>query len=447
MKTTAGPIILLLTTILLTLCYGGDGVADDTRPNIVLIVLDTLRADHLGCYGDTRGLSPFIDSLAAKGIRFQRVVSQSSWTKTSMASMFTARNPVSHNILVRTDKVASSVILLAERLQASGYRCAGIQTNPWLTREFGFDQGFDSYTYLKPTTKRGGQKPAYLRAGHVVRATARTLRKEQGRPLFLYVHFMDLHAPYEPPAPYHPGPGSTEQQRYMGEIRFLDNQLRTLYDNFRKAGLMEDSLFVLTADHGEEFGEHNGTGHGHTLYTELLHVPLILHGEGLTSHMGRKKTGRAIKQQVRLIDVAPTLLDAAGIDQPAAPDVDGESLLPLITAWFPSHRPAYSQLGLNADPQNLDQHLDRFALSTTKGKLIIDRSAGAVEFYRVRRDPGEQADRGHDPTRAMNRLQRRLDAYIENAAPPPTPEEADEIVDLPNLDQLRALGYISDDEE
>jgi arylsulfatase A-like enzyme len=254
---------------------------------------------------------------------------------------------------------------------------------------------------------------------------------------------MDPHAPYDPPAPYHPGDPSTDRQRYLGEVRFLDDQLRLLYCRFAEAGLMENTIFLLVADHGEEFGEHGGTGHGQTLYTEVLHVPLILHGEGLTPHLGRKKPGRVIGQQVRLIDVAPTLLDAAGVDRIAYRDMEGESLLPLITAWFPSHRPAYSQLGLNFDRTDLDSYFDRFALSTKKGKLIVDRAADGTEYFRVRKDPAEQADLAGDPGWAMKRLKRRLDSYIAQAPPPPSAGGEEEL-DQRNLDQLRALGYITD---
>jgi len=436
---------LLLAAMLLVVLPASSGTSanENTPPNIILLVLDTLRADHLGCYGCGKGLSPFIDFLAGDGVRFERVVSQSSWTKTSMASMLTGRNPASHNVLVRADKLTESATLTAERLKTGGYHCIGVQTNPWLTEEYGFHQGFDEYHYLEPKAEGGKPPPAYVPADQVIRFAAGRAARNSRRPLFLYVHFMDPHAPYDPPADYRPEGIAGEQELYEGEIRFLDDQLRELYRRLGESGLRRNTLFVLVSDHGEEFGEHGGTGHGQTLYREVLHVPLILHGDALDRHTDTR--GETVPQVVRLIDLAPTLIDAAGA---ATLEGEGRSLLPLIDSWWPSDRPAYSQLGLNFNLQRLDDYFESYSLTTRKDKFIINASAETEEYFRIGTDNGEQTNLAARPPRIARKLKRKLMEYIDLAAQDRSPtEKSDPDAKQKNLDQLRALGYISDDTE
>lgn len=441
------PAILMLPIIavLLATLSASSGASEEEPPppNIVLLVLDTLRADHLGCYGSSKGLSPFIDFLAGSGVRFERVISQSSWTKTSMASMLTGRNPASHNILVRTDKLTESATLTAERLKTGGYYCIGVQTNPWLTEEYGFHQGFDEYHYLEPKAKGGKPPPAYVPADQVVRFAAGRAARNSRRPLFLYVHFMDPHAPYDPPADYRPVGIAGEQELHEGEIRFLDDQLRELYRRLGESGLRRNTLFVLVSDHGEEFGEHGGTGHGQTLYHEVLHVPLILHGDALDRHTDTRS--EAVPQVVRLIDLAPTLIEIAGT---APLEGEGRSVLPLIDGWWPSDRPAFSQLGLNFNPQQLNDYFESYALTTRKGKFIIDTSADTEEYFRLGTDPEEQTNLAAKPPRGAKKLRRRLVDYIDLAARDRSPAEStDPDAKQKNLDQLRALGYIANNNE
>jgi len=419
--------------------------AEETPPNIILLVLDTLRADHLGCYGSKLGLTPFIDELAAAGLRFHRTVSQSSWTKTSMASLFTARNPAAHGILVRRDRLAGQATLLAEQLKARGYHCLGIQTNPWLTEAYGFHQGFDEYHHLEPRAGDGKPKPAYTAASRVVRFTGRRLARTAQRPLFLYVHFMDPHAPYDPPAAHRPEHPTGEQDLYRGEIRYLDEQLRRLFAHLAEAGLDRRTLHVLLSDHGEEFGEHGGTGHGQTLYHEVLDVPLILHGDVLAPWIGAKH-GRTVTQLVRLIDVAPTILELTGAAA-GKNEMAGVSLLPLLGSWWPRDRNAFSQLGLNFDPQRLDEHFDHYSLTTGRHKLILDAGSGTEERFRTDRDPGEQADLSGKRSRAAEKLRSRLGKYVQSAhRHRPAADAVEDAGRGANIEQLRALGYITDEE-
>jgi arylsulfatase A-like enzyme len=443
---TVPAILLSLTTLLIIALPAPIGQAGepDPPPNIVLLVLDTLRADHLGCYGSDKGLSPFIDFLAGGGLRFEKVISQSSWTKTSMASMLTGRNPASHSILVRADKLTEAATLTAERLHDRGYHCLGIQTNPWLTEEYGFHQGFDEYHYLKPKDEGAGSKTAYVPADQVVRFAVNHAARNSRRPLFLYVHFMDPHAPYDPPAAVRPAPPTSEQALYEGEIRFLDQQLKELYRKLGELGMHQNTLFVLVSDHGEEFGEHGGTGHGQTLYGEVLQVPLILHGDPLDQFMDRG--GETVSKMVRLIDVTPTLIDIAGAE-PLEDLSDGRSVLPMINSWWPSDRPAFSQLGLNFDPKQQDDYFENYALTGPKGKIIINAKTGSEEYFHIGTDPREQTNLVEKPPRAARKLKRSLADYMARAlrhrsadeTPATDPEQE-------NLDQLRALGYITDDD-
>jgi arylsulfatase A-like enzyme len=314
--------------------------------NVVLIVVDTLRADHLGSYGHSEETSPFIDSLAAQGVRFARCHAPASWTKPSVASLMTSLYPGQHGAVHFKQQLPDAVTTIAEIMAANGFVTYGYVANPNLKTLFNFDQGFHFYDDLlmRDRLSQATLRAMPLAAPVFERLTGRNfnfrdnddiatalpriedwLEAYSDQNFFMYLHFMEPHTPYAPPAPYDtlfPGQGEGRRKQatrlYDGEIRYLDGQLQKLFALFERLDLVRNTLFILTSDHGEAFGEHRDWEHDHTVYQEQLHVPLILH------HRAEPWSGQVVDASVRTIDIAPTVLDFAGIEAPEA--MEGESL-------------------------------------------------------------------------------------------------------------------------
>lgn len=329
------------------------GSSHSARPDLVLVTIDTLRADHLGHLGYGRDTSPVIDRLAARGVSFAQAAAPAPMTQPSIAALMTGQ-PVHaiHPHLSTEPRQAGAFVrdgfqLLAERLRDAGYQTAGFIANRHLKRDNGYAQGFqifDEVSGMYGSTEEGRRK----HSGHVVDAALRWLRARGSdpRPVFLWMHVLDPHQPYEPAEP---GPwedvGSETFQAYRaqyeawsvpelsnhlkammagdsslreGELEFLvgrydaeilqvDRHLGRFLEGWSDAGHdVEDSLVVITSDHGEEFYDHGGFLHSHTLFDELIRVPLVLAGPGF-------RGGRRVDGQVSLLDVAPTMLRAAGV--------------------------------------------------------------------------------------------------------------------------------------
>jgi len=314
------------------------------RPSILMIVVDALRADALGCYGAGARATPALDRLAAGGIRFERAFAPSSWTKPSIASLLTGLYPSQHRCLHglledagrgSVDGLNPRLVTMAERLRAAGYATAVVQTNPHVHARFGFAQGFERSVDLS------------YRDDHRVSVAARGLLRELRAPFFLYLHYLAPHVPYKPHpdgpfAPLSPryaagvGFGHSDlaawarrrrppspqllaelRQLYRGEVFYADQQIGGVLAQLRRLDLARRTLVVVTADHGEEFGEHGGLEHGHSLFPEVLRVPLILAGPGLPR-------GQSSSRLASLIDLFPTVLDLVGLEP--QPNLPGESL-------------------------------------------------------------------------------------------------------------------------
>jgi arylsulfatase A-like enzyme len=352
-----------------------------TGPNIVLVTIDTLRADHLSCYGYDRPTSPNIDAFAREATLFTRAYSQSSWTKPATASLLTSHYPTMHGANLEVSRLADAETLVFEPMRAAGYITAVFSGNPWITPEYGFDQGVDRFysvyderfarvTLLMQALKRvnrlvESQARVYNGVKTLVQGelstTARDARLNaeallwlaaQGdRPFFAYLHYMSPHHPYDPPPPWdtkfnpHPHdppvtyyprksfyfyeegePLSPDRLadmigRYDGDIGFVDDVFGRLVAELRRTGLLERTVVIVTADHGEEFFEHRNWGHGHSVYNELLHVPLIVRWPAAF------RPGARVDEPVMSADVVPTILALAGV-APTAP-LAGQSLVPL----------------------------------------------------------------------------------------------------------------------
>ncbi len=365
--------------------------AKGERPNLVLVVVDTLRADHLATYGWPVATSPNLDaSLASKGVVVERAYSQAPWTIPSMVALMSGRWP---GEVIGTTVAAYGVprdgISLPVALQAQGYDTAAFVGNPTIDERSGFARGFVHY-YHHPGTP---EQPHWDRADHLTRMVRQWLRaRHDRRPFFLYVHYIEPHDPYDSPelvggrSPYYPdyhGPvtGEWPHGLMLGKLQLADvfadvRHLRALYDSELHwedrwlgallagfdAPLQAHTLFAFTADHGEELYDHAGWKHGRTVYDELLHVPLVLRWDGVLP------AGRRIRGPVRLIDLAPTLLAAAGIPAPAA--WQGENLLPLLRGTAPAGpRPASYANHFLDGPRRAAATLGRWKLA------LFDRAA------------------------------------------------------------------------
>jgi choline-sulfatase len=418
-----------------------------TRPNLLVIVVDTLRADHVGAYGSTRKATPRIDALAARSLVVENAWSQSSWTKPSIASLMSSMPESSHGVRRGfVDRLGARVETLAEQLSAAGYRTGAVSENPHVNSAFGFDQGFEHFEGRKDF--RGDA------ATSGERAIAWLESLDGSEPFFLYLHLVDPHGPYTPGAklreiftsglePASPAvakgrlapllDGEKAVDLVPGDVRFLealydaelimtDAVVGGMLDYLEMKGLEERTVVLLTSDHGEEFLEHGSLKHGYWLYEETLRIPLILHVPGASPHRSRDTW-------VQLLDVAPTLLDLLGVDAPES--FEGRSFASLL---------AGEELG----PQSLffETHYQgaaRRALRSGRYKLVVDEVAGTSELYDLVNDPGEEIDLADARPEIVLALADEIASRAEGAVPEDTLEG--ELA--PEIRQaLEELGYL-----
>jgi arylsulfatase A-like enzyme len=408
--------------------------------NVLFVLIDTLRADRLGAYGYERPTSPGIDYLAASGVRFARHRAQSSWTKASMASLWTALYPARTGVLRYSDALAPEARVPAEVFLEAGFVSAGIWRNGWVAPNFGFRQGFEIYQNPQP-----GWSPQTLRrrarAGRIagtdidlVYSGMEFLRTHRDERWFLYVHFMDVHqyVTDEASALF----GSSYSDGYDNAIRWVDRQLQGLVGELERLGLRERTLVVVASDHGEAFGEHWHEGHARDLYREATHTPLIL------SFPFRLEPGIAVETPTQNVDVWPTLLELVGL--PPLPDADGRSRLPELLGGVErgSDEPDvdFAQLDrtwgrVGAEPSPL------VAVREGSYRLIHDvRDPDADELYDLAGDPDEFEDIAREAPEVAQRLSERARRYLESDVAWQEGAPQVELDDL-HLRQLRALGY------
>ncbi|MCP4404197.1 MAG: sulfatase [bacterium] len=408
---------------------------------MIFVCIDALRADHLGVYGYDRDTSPFLDELARDGILFTQARSHSSWTKTSTATFLTS-SYASLNITNKDIKLPASMNTLAETLKNHGYATGAFVANPWILPEAGFEQGFDVYN-----TKEVYTELKRIKIGDILRFTGRHTRQR----FFLYIHFMDVHNPYAPPSPYNSmftqkvGPHqyrnglidiSNEELEhavglYDGEIRYLDEKIRLLFEGLNRQGILENTLILFNADHGDEFLEHGGMGHGTTLYQEVLHTPFfIAHNERL----GLKQS--VIHTLVRNIDIYPTILDILHISPTAA--IDGISLLPAITGEKNSSLPdaAFASMATKSTRDGLA------ALSNKENHSYIhNMSQNISELYNLKDDPREQKNLIGNMTDTALTLQSQLSLFEDEYLDEEMFAFSKVSLDRQTLKQLKSLGY------
>jgi arylsulfatase A-like enzyme len=419
-----------------------DQSATPERPNIVLISIDALRADRLGVYGNDPAVSPRIDALAQRGLVFRQATAQGSSTVPSVSSFLTSLYPTEVGIISGHQWYLDGMrVTLAEALQVAGYRTQAYVTNGHLVPATGYAQGFDGFVGPEPDRPygldrlrvetvlaglacqretsvcrlfEGGYELLFDRllvmedeGGRVNDLARRFVRIHHDEQFFLWLHYMEPHALYTPEAAFGGLPASVDAEResylrtwqptqkfvpmilrpddvtalqalYDGEILDVDRWVGGIWDEIEAQGLADRTLLVITADHGDEFGEHGDYGHGHTVYQDLLWVPLIVVGPQVAD------PGRVVETPVPLLDIMPTLLDVAGA--PFPDPIRGQSLLPALQGGDPAEQPIYSEC-----PARRTSYDDK-ALRLGDYKLVYDVRRDRAELYDLQTDPGEQTD-------------------------------------------------------
>ena len=440
-------------------------------PNIIVVLVDTLRADYLGTYGFEGTVSPNLDLLATESVVFENCIAQSPWTKPSVASLFTSLYPQVHGLTNHEGKYWSAktserrigilpdgAVTLAEELSAAGYVTAGFVSNPWVKSEYGFAQGFDRYDESATV--------AWDHADSLIREAIEWIESLPGdRPFFVYLHFMDVHAPYDAPqADYEalidsaslgprrelaermlpdrkwqnierrPGWASDEmratleywQARYASGVRALDRRMGELLEFLRVEQLLDPTVLVVTSDHGEELFEHGGWSHGQNLYEHQLRVPLLIRRPAAA------EGGTRVKRIVELIDLMPTLLDSAG----AAPPERAQGRLLFGQEEAGLEEPAAFAGATQRSP-------GLFAVRTLRYKLLHNIDSDWTRLFDLQEDPGEHRNIARREPETTERLKKLLTKHLADSLTGGTLDTVTTEMPEELQERLKALGYLN----
>ena len=410
--------------------------------NVLFILIDTLRADRLGSCGHSRDTSPFLDDLADSGIRFTRHLSQSSWTKASMTSLWSSVYPWRTGVTRFDHVIPEDAELAAETLQRAGFRTIGIWRNGWVAPSFGFQQGFDVYGKPRPRGfKRSvlAQKPTLKGGGSDEDATASAiefLRVHSGGRWFLYLHLMDLHEyTYDSESALF---GSEYSDIYDNSIRWVDRTIEILLNHVADQGYGENTLVVVCSDHGEAFMERGFEGHGRRLYRETTEVPFIL------SFPFKLEPNIVVTTRTQNVDVWPTIFDLIGVEQTS--DHDGRSRVPEIMAIARGEPLSdVNPVGFAHLDQNWGQRNMKPAptVSAVEGPLRYVRGKIGPEMvehlYDATDDPQELVNLADAEPDALARLRDAIDQKL--TAPSAWGEPVQREISEMELNHLRAIGY------
>jgi Flp pilus assembly protein TadD len=375
-----------------------------TQPSIVLISVDTLRADRLSCYGHSKARTPHMDELARGGTLFSRVNSPVPLTLPAHMSLLSSTYPYRHGVEENGQQIATGVGTLPGVLKARGYHTAAFIGGYVLDARFGLNQGFDVYDSPFHLSPHPGEEPPEIKrpAEAVLHAAAEWIKAEAGHAFFAFIHLYDAHQPYS-------------HGSYDGEVAYVDRAI----GNFRHdlAAQLKDALIILTSDHGESLGEHGEDTHGYFIYQSTLWVPLLVHWPAAGSHPAR------VDDPASLIDIAPTVLDFVGAQAPAG--FQGRSLMKAVDA------PVYSESMYARD------HLGCDALRAIRLGRYKYIAAPKPELYDLEADPGELHNRYDQDRPLAQKLRAQLLALADSARrPAPNPASAEVLA------RLRSLGYL-----
>ncbi|MAB78775.1 MAG: hypothetical protein CMJ89_05410 [Planctomycetes bacterium] len=430
--------VACLLAVLAALFACGSGRSDEL-PDVVVVVVDTLRADHLGLYGYDRETAPFLAEWAERSVSFDRAFSTSSWTAPAAASLFTGVYPIQHGVTMgmnayqglkrmrgdlELNRIPEELETLPEFMRSLGYRTFGIADNPNICAAEGFERGFDRFVQFDYEGAPAVEK-SLLEWGAEIRSA---------RPFFLYLHYMDPHLPYHEREPWHEPSTSTdvhEQNRaaYDSEIRYFDQHLRRAFETL---GIGEDDIVIITADHGEEFGEHGDGNHLFKLYDELVRIPLLIHHPGVDPEV------RRVGANVSLVDILPTLRRMLGAP-PSTQDI-GISLTRNYLEGREDERTVFSmrrsEIGHKAAVIGGGY---KYVLTERNADLFPD-ARREHELYDLNLDPGEKRNLAGRKPDLVQELQGRW-TQLQAEAPRWTPESEWITLTPEEIRRLSSLGY------
>jgi arylsulfatase A-like enzyme/Flp pilus assembly protein TadD len=403
--------------------------AADSKPNVIIIMIDTLRADHLGCYGYKQIQTPNIDALARSAARFTHAYTPVPITLPAHTALFTGSFPMAtgvHDFAV--NRVPASAVTLAEVLRQNGYATGAFIGAPVLDSRYGINQGFETYfDHFDFSHLEESKADRIKRRGDVVIDNALGwLKQNSRRPFLLWVHLYDPHYPYAPPEPY---ASQYRGRPYDGEIAFADAQVGRLVAYLKEMGSFANSLVVLAADHGEGLDEHGENKHGFFIYNSTLHVPLLLKVPGATP--------RVSENEVSLVDVMPTVLQALRIAIPAP--VQGRSLLSEILG-----RPGSGPSNLYAETFLPLLHFSWSQLRGLQSRGLKYIDAPQPELYDTRTDPHETKNLFRARQAEAHMMRERLFTILRRYTPASGAAASEQgLTDPALLERLRSLGYVA----
>jgi len=419
-RLNAAPLVL---AALLTLAPGSRAQSPPAAgafPPVLLITLDTTRADKLGCYGSREGLTPSLDGFAKRSTLFERCESSVPQTMPSHVTLFSGLQPYSHGVRKNLEVLVPATIpFLPEEMSKAGYGTAAFVSAYVLTGHYGMSRGFDTYddSFSDPRRRTEVDRPA----DQTLSLALDWITRQEGR-WFCWVHLFDPHIPYAPPEPF---ASRYSTRPYDGEVAFMDEQLGRFFAALGRTGALDRALVVVAGDHGEALGEHGEPTHGIFIYEATTHVPLLVHLPGQTQ-------GRRVAGPVGLVDVAPTLRELLGLPRPA--EVDGVSFAPALRGEAAPPRSLYLE--------SLEG-LYSFGWAPLYGrvqegwKLIL---APRVELYDLPKDPGERTNRAAVDLERTRRMRADLSGELARAR-----TAASRPIDLSReeIESLKSLGYIA----
>ncbi len=430
--------------------FAGGAKKKSIQPNIILITLDTTRADRLGCYGYERNTSPNIDKIAAESVLYKKAIATSSWTLPSHASLFTGKFSSSHGAtydpngplrlldaiegpkewnVFRARGLSQNELTLAQILKNAGYKTGAVAGGPWLKRVFGLDKGFDFYDDTEIGTLNGRL------ARQVTASAINFLEKVKGDNFFLFLNYFDAHSPYNPPEGFAKAflPKGTELPiqypsinqsncLYDAEILYMDHYIGQLFEQLKKDKLYENTFIIITSDHGELLGEHGKFGHGLYLYQQELHIPLLL------KYPGSEVSPVEKNDIVQLIDVFALILERIDIKVPAGtqaglpPDIGH----PVLAETYPL--PIITKAG-------------QWRAMFEKDYKFIWNSKNNHLLFNLKNNPEENKNLFRRNKYKVNIMLARLDKYI-SALPKPGPADPAKEIDQETMKALKSLGYV-----
>lgn len=396
--------------------------------NVILITVDTLRADRLGCYGFIPDVTPAMNKMAASGVRFENCIAQTPLTLPSHTTILTGTLPIHHGVRDNGGFVVSPRLeTMAESFKAAGYRTAAFVSAYVLDSKWGLNQGFDYYfdRFDLGRFEKISLGEVQRRAEETIDEVLAWLEKNKSQKFFAWVHLYDPHTPYEPPEPFK---SQYSDRPYLGEIAYTDSQLARFWNYLEKEKLLDNLFLILASDHGESLGEHGETTHGFFVYQEAIHVPLIF-----VTPFERFK-GKTYSGVVTLADMMPTVLEMVGLNIPT--EVQGQSLL----RYFDGRKKAEDRMAYSETfyPRYHYGWSELRSLQNNRYKLIL---APVPELYDLKSDPDEQKNLVYLEKKVYDQLTRLAEEFEKKAG-----EKAIEAdfasVDEETREKLAALGYL-----